>query len=769
MLVASLAMASLGMLGGCAEEQASSENCVTNEQFFAEEAWTKVFGAKCVSCHNPTGAASNTRHVLQDAYQTGFLEANYATLRELAKYEKDGKPLLLLKPTGGDAHEGGSLISEDSEEYRVIEELVERFEKPVAACSASTESLQQKLVLMSPEETLRAASLSLVGRLPTESELQIAREGGLHGVDAVILKQMEEEAFLTRVKEVYNDLFLTDRYLPNNDAVSLLSREDYPNLWWYEPSRYGDNPPQLEPVDPSYRELGARFANRAVAREALELVAHVVREDRPFTEVITADYIMANPFSARVYGVHDTVEWNDPTDPNEFREVRLKNADGTDFPHAGVLTSHMWLNRFPTTPTNLNRHRSRMVWRFFLATDVLKLAERPIDPTAIVVHNPTRDSAECNVCHANIDPIAGAFRTWSGSGRYTPEAVWPDGVVAPGFGSKVMPATETPRATQWLAEELARDPRFVTATVHTWYKALTGRDPLSAPTQFSDAGYTERMRLYLEQDREFQKIGEAFVADNYNLKTVIRGIISSPYYRAKNAELDERLAADPLINDKLDAYGMGHFLTPEQLNRKIVAVTGYPWRPRVDQTDYLLDTNQYRIFYGGIDSDSIIARIDEPNGLMGNVAARMANQMSCLSVPQDFVLPKEERLLFPLVELGFVPEDANGFEVASAIAAIKANIQYLHRHVLGEDLPLGHAELERTYQLFYETWREGRTLLANDAISADLDSACRATRNYWTGVDYDSETRIQRDQNYTVRAWMAVMTYLLSDYRFLHE
>jgi hypothetical protein len=29
--------------------------------------------------------------------------------------------------------------------------------------------------------------------------------------------------------------------------------------------------------------------------------------------------------------------------------------------------------------------------------------------------------------------------------------------------------------------------------------------------------------------------------------------------------------------------------------------------------------------------------------------------------------------------------------------------------------------------------------------------------------------RIENDDRYTVRAWMAVMTYLLSDYGFLYE
>ena len=32
-------------------------------------------------------------------------------------------------------------------------------------------------------------------------------------------------------------------------------------------------------------------------------MAFVVAEDRPFSEVLTADYMMVNPFSARSYGV----------------------------------------------------------------------------------------------------------------------------------------------------------------------------------------------------------------------------------------------------------------------------------------------------------------------------------------------------------------------------------------------------------------------------------------------------------------------------------
>ena len=38
-------------------------------------------------------------------------------------------------------------------------------------------------------------------------------------------------------------------------------------------------------------------------------------------------------------------------DPNEFQEGHI-----LDFPHAGVLTSPMFLARFPTTDTNRTEH-----------------------------------------------------------------------------------------------------------------------------------------------------------------------------------------------------------------------------------------------------------------------------------------------------------------------------------------------------------------------------------------------------------------------------
>ena len=42
--------------------------------------------------------------------------------------------------------------------------------------------------------------------------------------------------------------------------------------------------------------------------EPMKLVEHIVRNDRPFTDIVTADYIMVTPYSARGYGVFDDLK-----------------------------------------------------------------------------------------------------------------------------------------------------------------------------------------------------------------------------------------------------------------------------------------------------------------------------------------------------------------------------------------------------------------------------------------------------------------------------
>jgi hypothetical protein len=218
--------------------------------------------------------------------------------------------------------------------------------------------------------------------------------------------------------------------------------------------------------------------------------------------------------------------------------------------------------------------------------------------------------------------------------------------------------------------------------------------------------------------------------------------------------------------------GTAQFMTPEQLDRKIEAVTGYPWRPNRDQPDLLTNGNEYRIFYGGIDSNSITQRITDPNGIMANISGRMGNEMSCLATARDFSQDPSDRLLFPYVERSFVPEDENQFSVPAVTDAIRANIQHLYAHVLGESYDLGDPEIDGRVQPVRDhlEGRQDRRQGAGTESPASSPAPAARTNDYWTGAELPEERRkISQDPDYTVRAWMGVLTFMLSDYKFLHE
>ena len=72
-------------------------------------------------------------------------------------------------------------------------------------------------------------------------------------------------------------------------------------------------------------ESGWRRWERAVqigARRApLELIAYVVKENLPYSEILTANYVMANPTTAKAYG--STTVFEDADDVREFRPTQI--------------------------------------------------------------------------------------------------------------------------------------------------------------------------------------------------------------------------------------------------------------------------------------------------------------------------------------------------------------------------------------------------------------------------------------------------------------
>jgi hypothetical protein len=772
--VLSLALAATAIgavVSGCGGDEETEGICVSTEQFFAERVWAPTISSICIDCHNPIGEAKDTSYVLSPSSEAGYLERNLEVIRSVAELEKNGRSLILLKPTGELAHEGGQVLEPGSQQFKDLERLVQML-KEGNECETNKASFFAGVELAGPQVTLRKATLALAARIPTDDEIAAVEKDGFDAFGAILDELMTEEAFYDRLREQYNNLFLTDQYI-NDDALAFLERgeEDegsYYNPRWFEGTEgdqelarhYGVSDPN--DVD-DYLERQTTFA---VAREPIELITHVVRSNKPFSEVLTADYMMLNPFSAKAWSASE-LEFANDADPYEWKPYY--RTDGV--PLAGVLTSVVWLNRHPTTPTNRNRHRARMVIYDWLGTDILKTAERPLDPTKITDHNPTMNNPACTVCHAQLDPIAGAFLNYQGveenmgQADYYPEFEWYQDMRPPGFGNEAITYDDLPRGLPWLAQRVTKDARFPLAVVYQAFRAFVGQEPMLPPADTSDPAFDAQFQAYLGQYYALSEIADNFTRSNYNFKQIIKDLVMSPYFRAMNASPD----AAPAQLEKFGEIGTAHLLTPEELDRKIISVLGIPWRG--DGTDQLLSDRRYRILYGGINSQDVTQRIKQPNGVMANIVELMGNQMACRLVGPEFAIPADQRRFFGSIEPTFAPRDANGFEVSSAVAGIKETIRDLHFKILGEDLEVSDPEVERTYQLFLDVWSQGYAAVQAGEEPEELPWECGAERNYLTGEAFDEETswETRGDALYTKRAWMAVFSYLITDYKFIHE
>jgi hypothetical protein len=303
---------------------------------------------------------------------------------------------------------------------------------------------------------------------------------------------------------------------------------------------------------------------------------------------------------------------------------------------------------------------------------------------------------------------------------------------------------------------MAKDPRFAINAVYIAYKGLTGHDPLPYPRTGTDPDFDSKLAGWAQQDSFFRQTAEAFTKAGSNFKSLVKAVVKSPYYRA--------IEGNPTTPYMQTDIGTARLLTPEMLNRKIAAITGYRWRKPyawTEQHDWLLE--DYNLLYGGIDSDNVPVRLRTANSLIGSVGSVMANETSCRLTAYDFTHTKTDRKLFPLVDPTEVPE-SSGHTVDGAVINIKANIQYLHELLLDEKLDVNDPEIERTYQVFLDTWRE-----LEQSGDPDMTWDCQGRWDPSTGMDLPMEVLVTKDPNFTIRSWQAVTAYMLSDWRFLYE
>ena len=731
------------------------------DPFFVNEVWFKVGAASCLKCHKTGGDAEDSRFLLVDPARhpsPGTLSHNQAAFAKMALSGESGGSRLLLKATGKLDHEGEAVLSADSAEYQVLTEFVRRLGTPIPGAPADTEARPyfEGISLLEDRRLLRRVTLSLAGRLPSPAESGAVARDGLKALPDILDKLLQEDAFYDRLREAFNDLFLTIGQEDNAETVLSYDHFEKTRGWAekHDLSHLKDDKARQQARYKLYNDYRA-----AILGEPMKLIEYIVRHDRPFTEIVTADYIMVTPYSARGYGIYDEVKprFKNPEDPFEYVPFQLKALTGRNkaddqesatgfYPHAGLLSTFQYLRRYPTTETNRNRQRARVFYLHFLGIDVLELAARVSDAAAVSAKYevPVMQAAECVVCHRTVDPVAGLFQDyWRFEGVYgRRKEGWFTDMFAAGFEGVDLPAAERWRALPWLGQLTAKDPRFATAMVQHVCYLLTGRKALLPPRDPADPLFPARHSAYQAQRRQIETIANRFAQTGFNLKQVIKDWIVSDFYRADGlATVD----TTPARMAELQDVGLMRLLAPEQVERKVAAIFGKPWGKLEDQLALL---------YGGIDSKEVTERAADPSGAMGAIQRIMSNEVACRETALDFTRPAAERLLFPQVELETLPavslEDDH---------RIRATIVHLHERVLGWFEAAHSPEVERTFQLFSGIVREA-------AGMKDLESreayACRRGLPETLAGNFP-------DPHYTVRAWRAVLTYLLRQRDFLYE
>lgn len=718
--------------------------CETNEQFFAREVWAQTLSTECLGCHNPQGLASATGFILQDP--TGFpdgMKANQDALIGIAEryLDDDDRPIMLRKPLGELGHGGGTVFQTDSPHYKRLEEFLERMSTTVE-CPTEADFLAG-VEMESAYQTLRRFSLLFAYRLPTAEEIARVDDGGIDALATIMDEMMSEEAFGARVAEGFNDVLLTDG---NKFEIAMLGTVNHRNLLWF-----------LDFPQPE-RSIALDRTVFGVTHSVNALIKNIVLADEPFSNVLLADYTMVNPYSARSLGAFDEISWQDPEDPKEFHPIQvLFGDDGIKLPHAGVLNNYIYLNRYPSTPTNVNRARAKAFLLHFLGTDILKFSPVLSDPLAVIAEhdNPIRDASDCAVCHVIIDPIAGVFHNYQARGaRYSgpvPVDSFPagfaltsnDGNIPVGqrnWSGGLLPEEREFDALRWLAETAVADRRFAPTMVKHFYALVVGRPVLEPPTGDS-AGQRGAFRAYEEQQTALREFSESFTATNYDAKALVKAMALSPYFRGRfqsesSAELDAM---------RFD-LGSAQILTPEQLHRKIVAVFGDSFQTFPLFKDGLLEP--YNILYGGIDSTQVTERLLTPNGVMAGVQQLVSNNVSCRQVSREFDKAPSERLLFADIErTQYRSTDET---------AIRAVLVHLHERVLGERLAPDDPAIDISYGLFRRVQERGEIEIEDRNVSASLGRPCEAGT-------------VTEDPQFVVRAWAAVLNYQMQSFEFLYH
>ncbi len=483
---------------------------------------------------------------------------------------------------------------------------------------------------------LLRASIRLRSRPPAPEEVERVR--GDPGAVAALVQawSQDDEAIGALVRDIH--------------AESLLVRFDTQN--------------KMPPVGP-LAEYSAGQVAASLDEAPLKLIEQVVISDRPYTEIVTTNMVMADAVVSAAYGPA-----HDPEGPTWQESVW---PDGR--PAAGILSSTTLWQRHPTGNFNFHRSRATVVANALLCDDVTtRTAAGAIDPR--FQEEAVRTDPDCVACHAILDPLASTF--W-GLAPYTlpgqvaqaheadcagshadycyPLAYWRPELEAEREVHGLPPAAlygEPVASLSDLGETIARDPRFASCTVRRFWSYLARIPQRDVPADLE------------------RQLTRRFVDGGYDARQLLADIVAHPRFAPTSA-------AAPAAH-----------VRPQQMVRTIEAITGYRWRalPGAGWGSVELGTTDrygYQTLMGGIDGWRIVG--PEPGALP-------TRELALAWLAEEAASFAAERELHSAGRRDLFVEGAPTEE-----RSVRRQLAYWHLRILGEVVEEGSEAVDRDVAL----------------------------------------------------------------------
>ncbi|MBK8937045.1 MAG: hypothetical protein IPM79_05230 [Polyangiaceae bacterium] len=500
---------------------------------------------------------------------------------------------------------------------------------------------------LTPEQHLVRASMALRGTRPSRADLERVADDP-EALEGVVDGYLESDEFGRTVRDLHNE--------------TLLLRPD----WLYYPAGF-------QPLG-ALADRDLVSINASVMEAPLRLVERVVMEDRPYGEIVTADYVMVDPITS--------VVWDLPYEAGGAEWQAAKHLDGRG--NAGVLTDSWLYVRYQSTPSNANRQRANAVSRALLCYDFL---DRDVeldtnvdvaDPNA--VQDAVVANAACASCHQALDPLASFFKDVfplivpQDTTEYPMQSMWLPGV----FEELLQIDMREPsyfgqpgETLEDLGALIADDPRFSLCAAKRFYAYFNQVDVHAVP---------------LERAAELQ---EVLVDSGMSAKALAKAVILSDDFRASHgADLEEAEDIVGLRKARPDELAsLMHDLTGFQWLTDLSELSGGTIREVELPRDTMLG---YRVIGGGIDSAFVTRNTFTDSAGTSLFLRAFAEEASAFVVARDLgIADPSARRLLTLVDGSDTGEDA-----------VRDQIVELYARVFGELVEADDEQVGESYALF---------------------------------------------------------------------